>query len=257
MIRQLIVNRSCWGSAQHREDRKPLSWPDFPELPKLEQPNLRWSLSNDSRHTFPHAITSTVIMMLRRVRVKAGSAEAMEMNGHVNREVDWGAEAPLVAWCATFFPHSSAQRTKRGYLSHSEISNRAAIHHWLTCYWSPVHPLFSTKLYYKKKRITNVCTVWVVHVFSCLSRRLRKGKNMPFRVALERHVKQPHSKRLALLFSRWQAWNRFKSTLALKLRKFQPVLLVVHRWHLSEKCCMLFPCPKQYGVEHADISIDL
>lgn len=38
------------------------------------------------------------------------------------------------------------------YLSRGEISNRAAIHHWLTGYWSPAHLLFSTKLYYGKKK---------------------------------------------------------------------------------------------------------
>lgn len=42
--------------------------------------------------------------------MKAGSAEAMEMNGHVNREVDWGAEAPRVARSATFSLHFSALR---------------------------------------------------------------------------------------------------------------------------------------------------
>lgn len=45
-------------------------------------------------------------MMLQRVRVKAWSTEAMEMNGHVNREVDWGA---CVARSAIF----SALRAKR------------------------------------------------------------------------------------------------------------------------------------------------
>lgn len=53
-------------------------------------------------HRFPHVITPAVIMILQRVRVKARSAKAMEMNGHVNREVDWGAEVPRVAWSAIF-----------------------------------------------------------------------------------------------------------------------------------------------------------
>lgn len=55
-------------------------------------------------------ITPAVIMILQRVRVKAGSAEAMEMNGHVNREVDWGAEDPRVAWSAIFSVDFSALR---------------------------------------------------------------------------------------------------------------------------------------------------
>lgn len=41
----------------------------------------------------------------------------------------------------------SAPRTERGYLSRTEISNRASIHHWLTWYWSLVLLLFSTNLY--------------------------------------------------------------------------------------------------------------
>lgn len=64
----------------------------------------------------PHVITPAVIMILRRVRVKAGSAEAMEMNGHVNREVDWGAEAPRVAWSAIFSLYFSALRAERGVI---------------------------------------------------------------------------------------------------------------------------------------------
>lgn len=48
----------------------------------------------------------------------------------------------------TFFSvYFSALRTERGYLSHTEISNRASIHHWLTWYWSLVLLLFSTNLY--------------------------------------------------------------------------------------------------------------
>lgn len=70
-------------------------------------------------------------MMLQRVRVKAWSTEAMEMNGHVNREVDWGT---CVARSAIFSLFLSAEGQARSYLSHSEISNRTAIHHWLTCY---------------------------------------------------------------------------------------------------------------------------
>lgn len=57
-------------------------------------------------------ITPAVIMILQRVRVKAGSAGAMEMNGHVNREVDWGAEASRVARSAIFSLHSSALRAE-------------------------------------------------------------------------------------------------------------------------------------------------
>lgn len=49
-------------------------------------------------------------MILQRVRVKAGNAVAMEMNGHVNREVDWGAEAPYVASPAIFSLYFSALR---------------------------------------------------------------------------------------------------------------------------------------------------
>ena len=65
-------------------------------------------------HGFPHVITPAVIMILQRVRVKAGSAGAMEMNGRVNREVDWGAEAPRVARAAIFSPpHFSALRAER------------------------------------------------------------------------------------------------------------------------------------------------
>lgn len=41
-------------------------------------------------------------MIHHRVRVKAGSAEAMEMNGHMDRELDWGDESPRVAWSAFF-----------------------------------------------------------------------------------------------------------------------------------------------------------
>ncbi len=44
--------------------------------------------------------------------MKAGSTEAMEMNGHVNREVDWGAQAPRVAWSAIFSLHFSALRAE-------------------------------------------------------------------------------------------------------------------------------------------------
>lgn len=51
-------------------------------------------------------------MILQRVRVKAGSAEAMEMNGRVNREVDWGAEVPCVAWSAIFSLHFSVLRAE-------------------------------------------------------------------------------------------------------------------------------------------------
>jgi len=58
-------------------------------------------------------ITPTVIMMLKRVRVKARSVEVMEMNGPVNREVDWGTTTAHVARCATLSPNSSAQRAKR------------------------------------------------------------------------------------------------------------------------------------------------
>lgn len=197
-------------------------------------------------HRFPHVITPAVIKRLQRVRVKARSTETMEMNGHVNREVDWGAEAPLVAWSAIFsLPFLSSEDQAQSYLSCSEISNRAAIHHWLTCYWSPVHPLFSTKLYYEK-RITNVCTVWAAHTFACLSKRLRKrerGKKSAktfFRVTLVRRVKQFYSERLEMLFWRWQVWNGFETG------EFQLATLVIHQWHLSDKCCVLFPCPKQY-----------
>lgn len=49
-------------------------------------------------------------MMLQRVRVKAWSTEAMEMNGHVNREVDWGA---CVAIGLPFSLYFSALRAKR------------------------------------------------------------------------------------------------------------------------------------------------
>lgn len=172
-------------------------------------------------------------MMLQRVRVKARSTEAMEMNGHVNREVDWGACA---AWSAIFSLFLSAEGRAQSYLSHSEISNRTAIHHWLTCYWSPLHPLFSTKLYYKK-RITNVCTIWVVHTFVCLSRIFwKKKKNPLYCVMFVRHVKQSYSENL-VVFSRWQVLYRFKPTQTLKRGQFLLELLVIYSWHLSHKHC--------------------
>lgn len=37
----------------------------------------------------------------------------MEMNGRVNREVDWGAEAPCEAWSAIFSLYFSALRAER------------------------------------------------------------------------------------------------------------------------------------------------
>ena len=119
-------------------------------------------------------------MILQRVRVKAGSAEAMEMNGRVNREVDWGASTPRVARSAIFSLHFSAPRGRaHSYLSRSEISNRAAIHHWLTCYWSPGHLLFSTKLYYKKKKKKNSKCLLALsgpHFLPASAKALEKGK---------------------------------------------------------------------------------
>lgn len=63
-------------------------------------------------HRFPYVITSAVIVILQRVRVKAGSLQAMEINVHVNREVDEGAVAPRVAWFSIFSVHFSALRAK-------------------------------------------------------------------------------------------------------------------------------------------------
>lgn len=61
-------------------------------------------------------ITPAIIMILERMRVKAWSAETMEMNGHVNKEVDWGTEGLCVALSAFFSLHFSALRAKRGVI---------------------------------------------------------------------------------------------------------------------------------------------
>lgn len=69
----------------------------------------------------------------------------------------WSRSSQRSLVCHFLSPFLSSEGRAQSYLSRTEISNRTAIHHWLTCYWSPVHLLFSTKLYCKK-RITNVCT---------------------------------------------------------------------------------------------------
>lgn len=73
--------------------------------------------------------------MLQKVRLKSIRVAAMEINGHVNSEADQGSAVSCVARRATFPPCSSSQSVKhKGYLSCSEIGNRIAIHHRLTCY---------------------------------------------------------------------------------------------------------------------------
>lgn len=52
--------------------------------------------------------------------------------------------------------------------------------------------------------------------------------------------------------------NGYKATKTERRQGFELAQLVIRRWHLSDKCCVLFPCPKQYtGGEHADTSIGL
>lgn len=45
---------------------------------------------------------------------------------------------------------------------------------------------------------------------------------------------------------RWQTWNSSKEKSGFMHGNFHLAQLVIPWWHLSDKCCLLYPCPKQY-----------
>lgn len=120
------------------------SWPNSPSLLKLKLSG--WGQTRQCQTCkFGARDNAGAITALWRARVKVRSAAAMETNGSANREPRPGDT------CLGLPVYFSALRTEWGYLSRTEISNCASIHHWLTWYWSLAHLLFSTTLYYLKK----------------------------------------------------------------------------------------------------------
>lgn len=118
--------------------------------------------------------------------------------------------------------------------------------------WPAIDPTFtlSFQLNYIIKKKNNKCLACLrAHTFTCFSGK----KNRLFCGALEPHVKQSHSDRLALLFSRWGAWQ-FKSACALR-----------QSLSASSACCSpVAPHGKNavslswaiYGAVHADTGVD-
>lgn len=179
-------------------------------------------------------------MILARVRVKARSAGAMEMNGLVNREVDWGAEAPCVAWSAIFSLHSSALRviclTVKLVIAPPSIIGWPAIDRRCT---------FSFQLnYITKKRIANVCEWCALFPASAKDSRL-------FLCNIAETCQAVLFKEIRAVVWRWQGLNQHR----LWSRGISASRLVIQQWHLSDKCSALLNVPN--NIQDADTSIDL
>lgn len=142
---------------------------------------------------------------------KLGSADTMEMNGHVNREVDWGAKDPREARSAIFSVHFFRSEacviclTVKLVIVPPSIIGWPAIDRQCT---------FSFQLNYitkKKKRIANVCTLSGPHFCRPQQNTQRKERNAKTLCVYacvcymsDGRVKQFCSSRLKLLFWRWQ-----------------------------------------------------
>lgn len=147
----------------------------------------------------------------------------------------------MVMWIGkwTEEPGLSEWAWVRSYVSHSEISNRATIHHWMTCYWSQGQPLFSAKLYHKKKNNKYLHTLNGTPF--CWPQQ-KKTSDFFFALNFTEHIRQFCLEMCTILFC---VWNRFKRTLTLKGGEFQLPILVILQCYLSDECCRLFCCAKK------------